>query len=201
MHRFFELLESRRLFSVSPTIQTDVSQVRAEISSLLADAKRAEKVTKLDVRRLKIDFRQATPSEKHLFNVFNSDLNRVIGDLKGSLSFLRHVEGHDLPLAVSAANSLQKNPGNAAGEAMLGSAVSWLTTDRQTGGLLADGVRLTGKASTDLSAVAASLPTNAPALKDLTKAQTDLAAVYAPLQADSTSFASSTQKLIADLQS
>ena len=201
MPRFFEPLESRQFLSASPTILADVNQIRSEISSLLVDEKRAEKLTKPNVRRLKIDFRLATPTEKHLFGVFNSDVNRVIGDLKGSLSFLRHVSGHDLPLAVSASSSLQRNPGNPAGEALLSSALSWLTSDRQTGGLLADGVRLTGKAEADLSAVIASLPTNAPALRDLTKAQTDLTAIDTPLQADSTAFTSSTQQLITDLQS
>lgn len=201
MHRFFELLESRRLFSASPMIQADVNQIRSEISSLLADEKRAEKLTKPDLRRLKIDFRHATPTERYLLSVFNSDVNRVIGDLKGSLSFLRHVAGHDLPLALSASSSLQKNPGNPTGEAQRGSAISWLTTDRQTGGLLADGVRLTGKAQADLSAIVASLPTNAPALKDLAKMQTDLSNIDAPLQADSVSFTTSMQQLITDLQS
>ena len=201
MHRFFELLESRRLFSASPMIQADVNQIRSEISSLLADEKRAEKLTKPDLRRLKIDFRHATPTERYLLSVFNSDVNRVIGDLKGSLSFLRHVAGHDLPLALSASSSLQKNPGNPTGEALRGSAISWLTTDRQTGGLLADGVRLTGKAQADLSAVVASLPTNAPALRDLAKVQTDLTNIDAPLQADSASFTTSMQQLITNLQS
>jgi hypothetical protein len=201
MSRFLELLESRRFLSVSPTIQSDLSEVRGAIASLLADVKRIDKLTKPDVRRLKTDFRHAGQSQKQLLNVFNSDLNRAIGDLNGSLGFLRHVAGHDLPLATSAVNSLSRNPGNATGESMLSSAVSWLTTDSQTGGLLAEGLRLTDKASGDLSTVATSLPTNAPAQRDVAKAQTDVTSIDAALHLDTASFASSMQKLIADLQS
>ena len=198
--RYLEQLEARRLFSVSPTIQADLNSVRSAITSLLADVKRVERVTKPDVRRLKIDFRRAGPSQKHLLDVFNTDLNRAMGNLNGSLSFLRHIAGHDLSLATSAVNSLARHPGNASGEAMLSSAVSWLTTDGQTGGLLAAGLRQTDKASADLSNIAASLPANAPAQKDVTKAQTDMTSVDAALHADASSFASSMQKLIADIQ-
>jgi hypothetical protein len=199
MPRFVEPLEPRRLLSVSPTIQADLNLVRGAISSVLADAKHAEKLSEPDLHRLRIDFRHANPSQKHLFNVFNGNLGRGVGDFDGSLSFVRHIAGFDLPLVISALNSLQRNPGNTAGEAMLSSAVSWLTTDSQTGGLLAEALQQTNKASSDLSTLAASLPSNAPAQRDVANAQTDVTVVGSALNLDSTSLKSSVQKLIADV--
>ena len=199
MQRFAEPLEPRRLFSVSPTIQADLNLARGAISSVLADAKHAEQLSKPELHRLRIDFRHANPSQKHLFDLFNGDLDRTVADFNGSLSFVRHVAGFDLPLVISALNSLQRRPGNTAGEAMLSSAVSWLTTDSQTGGLLAEALQQADKASTVLSALAASLPSNAPAQRDVAQAQADVTAVGDALNLDSTSLKSSVQKLIADV--